>query len=192
MLLPQTASLADSARGHEWHWAPFVGYAQNSPVGNDWGVTPDWNHLFLGIQLEAPVLRSRSFSLSYAPVLLPLLVLTHHPAPAIARHAPIVAAGLAPFGLTMGIEIAGKHRVFGTSAIGGLWSNQPIPALGARAFNVTIEWGGGLALALRQRHALVIGYKFHHLSNVYTATQNPGLDGHVFVAGWRSTTRLGT
>ncbi len=33
------------------------------------------------------------------------------------------------------------------------------------------------------RTSLRLGYKFHHLSNNYTAEKNPGLDGHVFMVG---------
>ena len=183
--------VASDFRGVEWKWAPFVGYAQNSPAGNRWGITPDWNHLFLGVHLETTVLRLRSATLSYAPVVVPLLMLTHHPADAAWAQKPIYAIGLAPFGLRFAIAVSRKHEIFGASAVGGLWSTRPIPDPDARAFNVTLEWGGGVDIAVVRRHSLQLGYKFHHLSNVYTAAWNPGLDGHVVFAGWRSTARLG-
>jgi len=61
----------------------------------------------------------------------------------------------------------------------------PVPA--ASATNVTLEWGAELAWRTRTGRALKLGYKFHHLSNVYTAVENPGVDAHVLTVGygWR-------
>ena len=170
-----------------WSWTPFLGYAQNSPVGDSWGVTPDWRHVFLGIEAETAVLRvGPRLQLSYAPVLVPLLVLSHHPSEGQPSRKAIFAVGLAPFGLKGSLRASHHIQVFGTSAVGGLWSTRPIPEPDARAFNVTLEWGGGLDVAVGRGHAVRLGYKFHHLSNAYTAARNPGLDGHVLFAGWRS------
>ena len=54
----------------------------------------------------------------------------------------------------------------------------------ARAFNYTFEVGGGVLWRIRPRDSLRIGYKFHHLSNLFTAPQNPGIDGAVFLLGF--------
>jgi hypothetical protein len=35
-----------------------------------------------------------------------------------------------------------------------------------------------------------LGYKYHHLSNAYTAALNPGLDANVFYAGYEWSVRL--
>ena len=180
-----------SSLGIEWHLAPFLGYAQHSPVGDEWGITPDWNHLFLGIHLETTVLRLRRATLSYAPVVVPLLRLTHHPPDPHSAQEPVYAIGLAPFGLKLALAFLGEHQVFGSGAVGGLWSTRPIPIPSARDFNVTLEWGGGVDIAVSKQHSLQVGYKFHHLSNAYTAITNPGLDGHVFFVGWALTTQLG-
>lgn len=206
-ILPLTLSLSSSlllapvlraqlespavSRGTEWRWTPFVGYAQHSPVGEEWGVTPDWNHVFLGIHLESSVLRFGSASLSYAPVVVPLLRLTHHPTNRASAQDPIYATGFAPFGVKLAIGARGRLEVFAASAVGGLWSTRPIPVPAARAFNVTLEWGGGFAAAVAKGHSLQLGYKFYHISNVYTAEANPGLDGHVIYAGWSSSVFVG-
>jgi hypothetical protein len=39
-------------------------------------------------------------------------------------------------------------------------------------------------------HWVRAGYKYHHLSNAYTAPLNPGVDGHVLHAGYQWAVRL--
>lgn len=41
-----------------------------------------------------------------------------------------------------------------------------------------------LDVAVAHPHALRLGYRSHHLSNVYSAPENPGVDGNVFDLGW--------
>lgn len=37
---------------------------------------------------------------------------------------------------------------------------------------------------MHSRGSLLLGYKFHHLSNAWTAPRNPGLDGNVVCFGF--------
>ena len=74
----QADDVATSGYG-TWTIAPFLGYAQHSPVGTAWGTTPDRDHFFLGVHLTAPVLRLGPATLSYAPNVVPLVVLTNNP-----------------------------------------------------------------------------------------------------------------
>lgn len=181
----------------EWEVAPFVGYAQNSPVGTSWGVTPDRDHLFLGVHLATPVLRLGRVVLSYAPNVTPFVRLTNNPryrdmsgpdgGPPIRvldGRGPVYGAGLAPLGLQLRVPLHDRLAVQAGGAAGGLWFTRAVPHGNARAFNYTLEWGGALALRLRERSGLQVGYKFHHLSNYYSASSNPGVDGHVFYAGY--------
>jgi len=59
-----------------------------------------------------------------------------------------------------------------------------VPTARSRAFNYTFEVGGGVLWQYRARETLRVGYKFHHLSNLYTAPDNPGIDGAVFLLGF--------
>ena len=66
-----------------------------------------------------------------------------------------------------------------------VWFTREVPAAYSRAFNYTFEVGGGVLWRLRARNSLRIGYKFHHLSNAYTAPNNPGIDGAVLLLGFQ-------
>ena len=61
-----------------------------------------------------------------------------------------------------------------------MYSTQPIPVPMAGSFNFTFDLGAGLEI-FRNRHQSVRGeYRYHHISNHETATENPGIDNGLF------------
>jgi hypothetical protein len=67
--------------------------------------------------------------------------------------------------------------------MGGLWTTEPIPEDTGTA-NFTAHWGGGVRLFPRGPHALLVGYRFQHLSNGNQRDSNPGVNSHVVLLGW--------
>jgi hypothetical protein len=51
-------------------------------------------------------------------------------------------------------------------------------ATGAK-LNFTAEMGGGLEIGLKNNRNLIIGYKYHHLSNLYTGNMNVGFNSNM-------------
>lgn len=176
-----------------WDIAPYFGMATHSPVGYDWGATADRSHLFLGVHLRTSVVRLAGVQVYYAPTLTPLLRLSHHrPAGSSEAKEPTAyAVGFAPFGLAVGFPLGPTVRAYGATAVGALWFNRIVPVPDARAFNVSLEWGGSLEWSRTPSTAIEIGYRFHHLSNVYSADENPGVDANLFYIGhrWRRAVR---
>ncbi|MCE9602976.1 MAG: acyloxyacyl hydrolase [Gemmatimonadetes bacterium] len=170
-----------------------MGVAQHSPVGADWGVTEDRSHLFIGIHFRTPVVRVGGVQLLYAPNITPFLRLSHRRSAGstVPQEPPAHAVGIAPFGIALGIPFSRTVRVIGSTAVGALWFDRVVPIPDARAFNVSLEWGGSLEWARSSGPAIELGYKFHHLSNVYSAPENPGVEANVFFLGgrWRRTVR---
>lgn len=160
--------LATRLSAQAWRVTPFVGYAQHSPVNPAWGTSPDWSHQMLGVHTDVPVLAVRGVSLRFAPNA-SVTRLAHK------TKGWTVAYGLAPFGLRVAVR-----NVYGQTAVGGLWSPDAIPNRDARNANVTLEWGGGVEI-----RRLALGYKYFHLSNAGSRPSNPGIDAHLFYAGWR-------
>ncbi|HEX8848104.1 MAG TPA: acyloxyacyl hydrolase, partial [Gemmatimonadaceae bacterium] len=74
-------------------------------------------------------------------------------------------------------------RPYLSGAAGFLWFTRNTPEPEARRLNATFELGAGLRVARGEHRALMLGWKFHHLSNAWTAPYNPGLDGNVFYVG---------
>ena len=194
----QTAGSTTSAAYGTWTIAPFVGIARHSPVGSKWGVTPDRDHLFLGVHFATPVLRVGRVRLAYAPNLVPLVIVTNNPRYGAddvsgvveTGRAPVVGFGGSPVGLQASVPLSRRVAVHGAGAAGVLWFTDAIPIREARRFNLTLEWGGGLTVHSSSRRSVQVGYKFHHLSNLYTAQENPGIDANVFYVSVQYAVRL--
>ena len=97
---------------------------------------------------------------------------------------PVAGFAISPIGLEAQIRLTPRWRAYTAGAAGVVWFTREVPTANARAFNYTFEVGGGVLWRYRSRQSLRVGYKFHHLSNLYTAPANPGIDGAVFLLGF--------
>ena len=177
-----------------WEITPYVGVAVHSPAGWYLGITPDRDHLFLGVHANVNFVRRERWTLAYAPEVVPLLVVSDNPR--LVRFTdetgsgliagdpgPVAGFAVSPFGVEAQRRLGDRWRTFGALAVGCVWFSREVPVPFSRSFNYTLEYGGGLLWRHGPRTSLRIGYKFHHLSNNYTAYENPGLDAHVFLLG---------
>jgi hypothetical protein len=192
----QTMGGEDEMPQPRWEVGPYVGVARHSLVGTHLGVTPDRNHLFLGVHVTAHVVRSPRWTLSYAPEVVPLLLVSNNPTYRYfpladgARIAvedgrgPVAGFAVSPIGVEAQTRLAPRWRAYVAGAAGGVWFTREVPTAYSRAFNYTFEVGGGLLWQYRPGESLRVGYKFHHLSNLFTAPDNPGIDGAVFLVGF--------
>jgi hypothetical protein len=96
---------------------------------------------------------------------------------------PVLGAGIAPLGLQLYAHSTRSVRPFVGASVGTLWFARNTPVPDARRLNISAEAAGGVELLSRDGRALVLGYKFQHLSNAGTARQNPGVDAHVVYVG---------
>ena len=95
----------------------------------------------------------------------------------------IYGVGVAPVVWRWNFRPQEKWSAFAELSMGGLWSTEPIPDNTSNV-NFTAHWGGGVRLWPRGRHAVLVGYRFQHLSNGNQFGSNPGVNSHVFIAGW--------
>lgn len=92
--------------------------------------------------------------------------------------------GIAPLGLQINFRRQKRVQPFIASSGGFIYFSKPVPsAFGAR-FNFTADLGGGVQFMLRDKKALTVGYKYHHLSNGYRAEDNSGFDSNLFYVGF--------
>jgi hypothetical protein len=191
---------ADSAT-QPWQAGVYVGVAHDSPTNGQLGVTPGRDHVFVGLQAFTPILRVGSLRISYGAQLLPLVIVRGRSAPigytgatnpdgTIPGPDVAYAAGLSPFGFDLTLPLTDRVHTYGAAAAGGLIFTRPFPVPEARRLNFTLEYGGGLLVRTGRAQWLRLGYKYHHLSNAYTAQINPGLDAHVLYAGYEWAIRL--
>jgi hypothetical protein len=206
LCVTSAAAQGDSARvlepaTQQWRVGVFVGVAHNSPVSANLGVTPGRDHVFVGLQASTAVVRVGEASIAYGAQLLPLVAVRGRSVP-VSYSGPTnpdgtlpgpdvaYAVGVSPFGLEVGLPVGGRVRAYGAAAAGGLLFTRPFPVPEARRLNFTLEYGGGMLVRSGRDRWIQLGYKYHHLSNAYTAMLNPGLDAHVFYAGYEWSVRL--
>jgi len=175
----------------DWRIGPFIGAARNSPVSHLLGTIPNRDHLFFGFEAGTTVLRSRAVRVSYMAQFLPAVFIRNASLEGeTGSHDVAYAWGLSPFGLRLSSPESGRFSVFGAAAAGALVFSRPYPVDDAQRINFTLEFGGGLVVRTTQSRWVELGYKYHHLSNAFTARANPGLDGRVFYAGFLWPVRL--
>ncbi len=105
--------------------------------------------------------------------------------PIFAQFSPasIYGIGLAPVVWRWNFTPQPRWSAFGEMAMGGMWSTEPIPADTSRG-NFTAHWGAGVRLRRRGPHAVVVAYRFQHLSNGNQLGSNPGVNSHLVLIGW--------
>ena len=191
MLLLVALSVARSsgaqARAEEplprWAVSTYVAISSPTRAPGYWIETPRRSQYMLGMHFVAPVLRAGPLRLDYALDAIPAFLMTNSPDRNLSLRSAF-GAGIAPLGLELQLGGAtAAWRLFATGSVGGLWFTREVPIPRARAFNYTYEYGGGMVLYIAGATGVRIGYKFHHLSNLYTAPRNPGLDGKFLYLG---------
>lgn len=97
--------------------------------------------------------------------------------------------GIAPVVWRWNLPPRPKWSAFGELSFGGLWTQDPIPENTRRA-NFTAHWGGGVRFGKtanqsigKSSRAIVIAYRFQHISNGNQITANPGVNSHVVMLG---------
>jgi len=90
------------------------------------------------------------------------------------------ATGMNPLGFKVNLMPHHRLQPIISGGLGYMFSTQPIPIPQAGSFNFAFEFGGGLELFRAHGRAMTLEYHFHHYSNKYTATVNPGVDNGLF------------
>ncbi len=178
-----------------WRIGPYIGRASQSPVTETLGTTPGRDHLFLGVQALTPILRLGEVHVSYMAQLLPFVRFQGR-TPPVGYGGPrawdgllpsadfAYAVGFSPFGVELTSNRSRRVAAFAATSAGALYFEQPYPIPEAGRFNFTLEYGAGALVRVSETRWIRAGYKYHHLSNAFTARDNPGVDGNVWYAGF--------
>ena len=91
--------------------------------------------------------------------------------------------GITPLLWRWNFEPTGRLAPYAEVGGGALWTRDPVPAQTTTS-NFTGHTGAGVRIFIRPDEALVIGYRFHHISNGNRLEANPGVNAHVLQFGW--------
>jgi opacity protein-like surface antigen len=124
-----------------------------------------------------------SVSLQYTLDILPAAVV-FEPSSVRRGSSTIYGAGLSPLGFKLNFGQESWIKPFLAASVGFLYFEKDIPVPRSSRFNFTPELGLGVQFFFAPKKALTLGYKWHHMSNANTGRSNPGMDSHVFYAGF--------
>lgn len=191
-----TAPAVSPVRAHVGVW-----YARSLAGGSVLGSIPAATLQLVGIRYrrrllpraEQPRDGAGTPTLTYTADLLPFAAL-HIPGSAIP--APYYAdasapgpalrtsgAGGYPVGLRVEWRWAPWLRPFLDGQTGMLYFRDRIPDGRGRRLHFAAALGGGLHLRLASTLLLTVGYRYHHLSNGFRGSINPGLDANLLYVG---------
>jgi opacity protein-like surface antigen len=91
-----------------------------------------------------------------------------------------IGEGMSPIGFQWNFRPHHKLQPIVTGHGGYMYSTQPIPVANAGSFNFTFDVGAGLELYRSKTRSIRAEYRYHHISNHFTANENPGIDNGLF------------
>jgi hypothetical protein len=92
--------------------------------------------------------------------------------------------GITPLGMQVNFRNGHGVQPFFDAHGGMLYFTRQEPVPGSSQYNFTFNFGTGVQVFAGKRSSVLIGYKYHHISNNNTASQNPGVDSSEVYAGW--------
>jgi hypothetical protein len=95
--------------------------------------------------------------------------------------------GVYPMGLRVGFRPSATVRPFVEGHTGFFYLFDPMPDERGRRFNFGAGVGGGVQISLTRHTILTLGYRYHHLSNGFRGSINPGLDANLLYVGFGRT-----
>jgi len=70
----------------------------------------------------------------------------------------------------------GQNYPFLTTSLGFLITQNHFPKKNGARFNFLLGTGAGYHFSTGRKNSFQVGYKIHHMSNGFMATENPGID----------------
>jgi len=196
LLAPVAAQTNDGALFKRWSQEVGVwgGYSPNSMIGI--GQTNDRSFFELNGKYTVTLLAGHKMAVKWVSEVVPVALLNEpteyyfnskHVVTSHRAGATTYAGGVTPLG--MQVNFWNGHRVqpFFDAHGGMLYFTRQEPVPNSSQFNFTFNFGAGVQLFTGKRSSMLLGYKYHHISNNETAPENPGIDSSEAYAGyvWR-------
>lgn len=109
---------------------------------------------------------------------------TQHQSTGSRAGATTYAGGVTPLGLQVNFRNGRRVQPFFDAHGGMLYFTRQEPVPNSSQYNFTFNFGTGVQVFAGKRSSLLVGYKYHHISNADSATKNPGVDSNEVYAGW--------
>lgn len=91
-----------------------------------------------------------------------------------------IGEAMSPVGFQWNFMPRRKMQPFLSGHGGYMFSTKPIPIPEAGSFNFTFDFGAGFEMYRSRTRSIRAEFRYHHISNHNTATENPGIDNGLF------------
>lgn len=131
----------------------------------------------------------------YTAQLLPVMVLSHVERYELLESADrtiyvlsgsgnVYGVGASPIGLQLAVDLGSRVQAQVGTAVGIAVFTQHVPSAGGARRNFSAEWDGALQVAAGRDRWIQLGVRWKHISNGFTAYENPGVDNRMIVVGY--------
>jgi hypothetical protein len=159
------------------------------------GTSSDRHLTFFGISYNRLLFQKRDFGLTLTSMAIPVAFLREpffigtdiQAAQSQAQVTEIRTSygiGASPLGVEARFLTTRKVQPFVGFQGGFLYFNRNVLASQAAQFNFTLDGRTGVRIPLQQEKAISVSYMFQHMSNSYTAIDNPGVDCHMVMVAY--------
>jgi opacity protein-like surface antigen len=168
----------------------WAGYSGSNPTLI--GRTTDRTLFELAIQYARVIKTSDSWALKYTAEIIPVAAV-RQPQQGIVNGNPedlpgskekIYGIGVTPVGLQMNFGRGHVWQPYINGSAGILYFNDDVPVADSSKFNFQLGLGVGVQIWYLENQSIRLGYKYNHISNGYTASNNPGMDSNLFYIGY--------
>jgi Lipid A 3-O-deacylase (PagL) len=138
----------------------------------------------IGVRYARVLARGENVTLKYTSDAVPVAFLSFPDTTLRGARRTIYGAGLSPVGFQVNFRRRERVQPFAQASGGFLYFSERVPDESGAQFNFTADFGGGIQVKTGARKAWTFGYRYHHISNAYRASQNPGFDSNLFYVGF--------
>lgn len=157
--------------------------------GHIWGYDGDVKYMPIGVRYTYLISPHDSWTLRYAPEVIPLAMLDEpvpgakptqaQPAAQYLRER-IYGSGISPVGFEADFLPAKRVQPFLSTNGGALYFSDRVLSPEGSQFMYTIDFGCGIHFFRKARQDWSLGYRYQHLSNGNISEHNPGTDTNTF------------
>jgi len=176
-----TASAAQTVPKNEFGFRAAASVAN----GHAFGFTQNTSLYIAEARYSRLFFSGRHVVLRFAPKFSPVVLIGEPETLTGARSRHYVyGAGASPFGIQMNLLPARHVQPYWGATGGFVYFTEHAFSPQASHFNFTAEIEGGAQIFVSPKNAVLIGYRYHHISNANFYRSNPALDAHMIVLGF--------
>ena len=168
----------------------WTGYSDSNPTL--FGRTTHRSLSELSIQYMRVVKAGETWALKYTAEIIPAVTIREPRQNVIngdAEDLPgdrqsVYGFGVTPLGFQMNFRRGQVLQPYINGSAGILFFEDKVPVVNSSRFNFSLGLGGGVQIWFLENQSLRAGYKYNHISNGFTARENPGMDSNLLYIGY--------